>query len=153
MSLFGVVLRALAPLFLLILLGSVLKKARVLHMGHVPIFNGLVLNVTLPALIFLALTRAPSLPASDAGLPVALWLAEAVTMTAAYSLGRLLRLPPAALGALMLVGVFGNTAFLGYPVTLSLLPRQFPAAVLLDEFGCVIALYSSQDVNASELAP
>jgi len=143
MALFPIVLRALAPLFLLIVLGNVLRRVRVLHAAHVPILNGLVINVTLPALIFLALTHAPSLPASDARLPLAFWLAEAVTMAAAYGLGWLLRLPRPTLGALMIVGVFGNTAFLGYPITLSLLPSQFPATVLLDEFGCVIALYLS----------
>ncbi len=141
MTLFAVVLRALAPLFLLIVLGYVLRRARVLHPAHVPILNGLVVNVTLPALIFLALTRAPSLPASDARLPVAFWMAEAVTIGAAYGMGRLLRLSRSVSGALMIVGVFGNTAFLGYPITLSLLPREFPATVLLDEFGCVVALY------------
>ena len=62
MALFAVVLRALAPLFLLIVLGNLLRRARVLHAAHVPVLNGLVLNVTLPALIFLALTRAPGAP-------------------------------------------------------------------------------------------
>lgn len=141
MSLFFLVLHALAPLFLLIILGSLLRQLRVLHTAHVPILNGLVINVTLPALIFLALVRAPTLPASDARLPAALWIAEAVTMLLAYGLGRCLRLPHPAVGALMIVGVFGNTAFLGYPITLSLVPNQFPVTVLLDEFGCVVILY------------
>ena len=141
MSFFPIVLGALAPLFLLIVLGSLLRRARVLHAAHVPVLNGLVLNVTLPALIFLALTHAPTLSVTDARLPAAFWLAEAVTMAIACVLGRLLRLPRPTWGALMLVGVFGNTAFLGYPITLSLLPTEFPQAVLLDEFGCVLALY------------
>ena len=143
MTLFAVVLHALAPLFLLIVLGAFLKRLRVLHVAHVPILNGLVIHVTLPALIFLALTRAPTLPASDVRLPMVFWTAEAVTMALAYGLGRLLRLSRSALGALMIVGVFGNTAFLGYPITLSLLPKEFPATVLLDEFGCVVVLYLS----------
>lgn len=143
MPLFALVLRALAPLFLLIVLGAFLRRVRVLHEAHVPILNGLVINVTLPALIFLALTRAPTLPASDARLPLVFWLAEAMTMAVAYGLGRLLRLPRPARGALMIVGVFGNTAFLGYPIMLSLVPNEFPQGVLLDEFGCVIALYLS----------
>ena len=141
MIFFALVVRVLAPLFLLILVGNVLKRVRVLHAAHVPILNGLVVNVTLPALIFLALVRAPALPASAARLPVAFWLAESVTMAVAYGLGRLLRLPRAGRGMLLLVGVFGNTAFLGYPITLSLMPRAFPLAVLLDEFGCVVLLY------------
>lgn len=149
MSLFPIVLCALAPLFLLIVLGNILRRARVLHAAHVPILNGLVLHVTLPALIFLALTHAPALSPSDTRLPAAFWLAEAVTMATAYTLGRLLRLPHPARGALMLVGVFGNTAFLGYPITLSLLPQHFPQAVLLDEFGCVLALYVSSALVGS----
>ena len=141
MILFPLILRALAPLFLLILLGAFLKRARLLHAAHVPILNGLVINVTLPALIFLALTRAPRLPASDSRLPLALLLAELATMAVAYILGRAVRLSRPALGALLVVGVFGNTAFLGYPITLALLPREFPVTVLLDEFGCVLILY------------
>lgn len=46
MALFPTVLRALAPLFLLIVLGNVLRRVRVLHAAHVPILNGLVINVT-----------------------------------------------------------------------------------------------------------
>jgi len=149
MSLFPIVLRALAPLFLLIVLGNLLRRARVLSAAHVPVLNGLVLHVTLPALIFLALTHAPALSPSDARLPAAFWLAEAATMATAYALGRFLRLPLPTRGALMLVGVFGNTAFLGYPITLSLLPSEFPQAVLLDEFGCVLALYVSSALIGS----
>jgi predicted permease len=141
MTLFFVVLKALAPLFLLILLGAGLKKLRVLHATHVPTLNGIVIQVTLPALIFLALARAPRLPSADARLPMALWGAEALTLLAAVTLARIFKLSRPLQGAMMLVGVFGNTAFLGYPITLSLLPREFPATVLLDEFGCVIVLY------------
>lgn len=61
MSFFPAILAALAPPFLLILLGFGLKRAGVLHPAHVPILNGLVLKVTLPALILLGLLRAPAL--------------------------------------------------------------------------------------------
>lgn len=141
MPLFLITLRALAPLFLLIVLGYGLKRARLLHVAHVPILNGLVVNVTLPALIVKGLATAPPLPHGALQLPLALLAAQAATMALAWVAGRLGRFPPAVRGALMVVGVFGNTGFLGYPMTLALHRAQFPEAVLMDQFGMTIALY------------
>ena len=141
MSLFFTILRALAPLFGLIVLGYGLKRARVLHPSHVPVLNGLVVNVTLPALIIKGLAGAPRLPAHDALAPLALLAAQIVTLALALALGRVMRLARPTQGALALTGVFGNTGFLGYPIVLALLPREFPVAILLDQFGMTIALY------------
>ena len=142
MSLFLITLRALAPLFLLIVLGYGLKRARLLHASHVPILNGLVVNVTLPALIVMgsgdraaAAARGAATaarPAGGAGGDDGAGLGPS---------GRLGRFPPPVRGALLVVGAFGNTGFLGYPMTLALHPAQFPAAILLDQFGMTIALY------------
>ncbi|MDQ2800012.1 MAG: AEC family transporter, partial [Armatimonadota bacterium] len=151
MSLFLLTLRALAPLFLLILLGYGLKRARILHTAHVPVLNGVVVNLTLPALVVLGLARAPRLPLSEALLPLALLLAQLITLAAAYALGRGLRLPGQTLGATLVVGAFGNTGFLGYPMTLALLPARFPDAILLDQFGMTIMLYLSAAVIGARL--
>ncbi|MBV9850115.1 MAG: AEC family transporter [Armatimonadetes bacterium] len=141
MSLFLITLRALAPLFLLILLGYGLKRARLLHAAHVPVLNGLVVNVTLPALIVRGLATTPRLPHGAMQLPLALLGAQAVTMALAWLLGRAGRFSSPVRGALLVVGVFGNTAFLGYPMTLALHPDQFPAGILLDQFGMTVVLY------------
>lgn len=151
MSLFLLTLRALAPLFLLILLGYGLKRARILHTAHVPVLNGVVVNLTLPALVVLGLARAPRLPLSEALLPLALLLAQIITLAAAFALGRGLRLPGPTLGATLIVGAFGNTGFLGYPMTLALLPVRFPDAILLDQFGMTILLYLSAAVIGARL--
>lgn len=143
MILFLVTLRALTPLFLLIVLGYGLKRVRLLHPAHVPVLNGLVVNVTLPALIVRGLVMAPALPHQALALPLALLAAQAVTMAAAWIVGRMTRLPSPMRGALMVVGVFGNTGFLGYPMTLALHPARLPEAILLDQFGMTIALYLS----------
>ena len=144
--LYTAILTALAPPFLLIVLGYGLKRARVLHPAHAPIFNSLVLNVTLPALVLLGLLRAPSL-SPRLGLPVlALFLAELGAMGVIYGFGRLLRMPDRLLGALLLVGVFGNTGFIGYPLTLALFPRQFPTTILLDQFSMTLPMYLSAAV-------
>ena len=141
MFLYAAILTALAPPFLLIMLGYGLKRLRVLHPAHVPVLNGLVLNVTLPALVLLGLLRAPAL-SPRLGLPVlALLLTQIAALGFIYGLGRLLRLPNQVLGAVLLVGVFGNTSFIGYPLTLALFPKQFPTTILLDQFGMTLPMY------------
>lgn len=141
MSIFTAIFTALAPPFLLIVLGWALKRARVLHPAHVPILNGLVLNITLPALVVLGLLRAPALSPRLAVLPLAFLGAESVTLGLAYGIGRAMRLPTGVQGAILLVGVFGNTGFIGYPLTLALLPNEFPTTILMDQFGMTIPMY------------
>ena len=143
MSLLAAILTALAPPFLLIGLGWGLKRARVLHPAHVPILNGLVVQVTLPALVLHGLLNAPRLSPALA-LPVLGVLgAEATAAAVAYAVGRAMRLPAGVLGAILLVGVYGNTGFIGYPMTLALYPKQFPSAILMDQFGMNIPMYLS----------
>lgn len=143
MSLFAAILTALAPPFLLILLGAGLKRVRVLHPAHVPILNGLVVSVTLPALVLHGLLNAPRLSPTLALPVVGILGAEAAAAALAYGVGRALRLPPGILGAILLAGVFGNTGFIGYPMTLALYPKQFPSAILMDQFGMNIPMYLS----------
>jgi len=139
--LYTAILTALAPPFLLIILGYGLKRLRVMHPAHVPILNDLVLNVTLPALILLGLLRAPAL-SPRLGLPVlVMFLSEMAALGSVYALGRGLHLPRRLLGATLMVGVFGNTSFIGYPLTLALFPKQFPTTILLDQFGMTLPMY------------
>ena len=141
MLLYTAILTALAPPFLLIIFGAGLKRLRVLHPAQVPILNGLVLNVTLPALILLGLLRAPAL-SPHLALPVlAMFVAEMIALGVVYGLARGLKLPPRLLGSVLIVGVFGNTSFIGYPLTLAIFPRQFPATILLDQFGMTLPMY------------
>jgi len=139
-------LTALAPPFLLILLGAGLRRLGALHLTHVPIFNGLVLNVTLPALILLGLLRAPALSPRLALPVLAMFLTEMAALGLVSLAGRGLRLPPRLLGAVLIVGVFGNTSFIGYPLTLALFPKQFPTTILLDQFGMTLPMYLSAAV-------
>jgi predicted permease len=142
MTVLTTVLTALAPLFVLIIFGFVLRReATTLHISHVPIINGLVINITLPALVFLALLKAPPMSRSTLVLPLLLIASEAVTMLAAYGIGKALKIPTATVGMIIIAGSFGNTAFLGYPISRSLLPNMFPTAVMLDEFGMMVVMY------------
>jgi len=151
LPLFAAILSALAPPFLLILLGWGLKKARVLHPAHVPILNGLVVQVTLPALVLHGLLGAPHLSAALA-LPVLAGLgAEAAAAAVIYAVGRAMRLTPGVLGAMLLVGVYGNTGFIGYPLTLALVPNRFPETILIDQFGMSIPMYLSAALLGAQM--
>ena len=151
MLLYTAILSALAPPFLLILLGAGLKRLGVLHPAHVPILNGLVIQVTLPALILLGLLRAPVLSPRLALPVLALFAAEILALGMVAGIGRGLRLPPRTLGAALLVGVFGNTGFIGYPLTLALFPAQFSVAILLDQFAMTLLLYGTAAVAGGRL--
>lgn len=132
----------LAPLFLLIILGNVLRReSDVLHISHVPVINSLVIGITLPALIFLALIKAPPMNRSSLILPLLLIASEAVTLAAALAMGKALNLNKSTVGMICMTGAFGNTAFLGYPISRSLLPNMFPTAVMIDEFGMMLVMY------------
>ncbi|MBC8103624.1 MAG: AEC family transporter [Cytophagales bacterium] len=139
------VLRVLAPLFLLILLGAFLRRKNLIPLTAIPVLNGLVVNVTLPALVVLSLANAPQLPPSYALATLCFLGANLATMGIAFAIGLACRLPRPLRGALMLTASFGNTGFLGYPITLArpLVAGIFPAAVLLDQFAMTLPLYLS----------
>lgn len=151
MEMFGTVLGALAPLFVLMALGYLLRRWSLLHHEHVPILNNLVLNALLPASIVKALYSAPSLPPRLFTLPMLMLVMEVLLVGVCVLLARRFKLFPGRIGAVMLTGIFGNTAFLGYPIVQTLLPRQFPAAVMIDEFGMMVFLYVSAAVLGAKL--
>ena len=105
--------------------------------------NGLVLNITLPALIIHGLVSAPSIPTSDMLPAVCAFFAEVLVMAIAFLLGRLCRFPDRTVGMLMLIGSFANTGFLGYPMVLALFKDQMPSAIILDQFGEAVPLIIS----------
>lgn len=98
------------------------------------VLNGLVVDVTLPALLFVVLGRegiqwraAEALPAATIALFVSLVLGAATAR--AFGLRR------AEIGSAALVAGFSNTGFLGLPLTLALFPGKptaFSAALLCD---------------------
>lgn len=153
MPIFAETLRALAPLFFLMLLGVGLRRAGMLRDEHVPILNGIVVNVTLPALVIHSLATAPTVPRSTLWLPLSIAVGEYVTMAIAFGLAKALRFSPERTGMLMLVGAFGNTGFLGYPITLALFPHQFTSNILVDQIGMGIALFTSAPILGALFAP
>jgi len=101
--------------------------------------NVLVFNVTLPALVFVALHRA-ELSWSMLLLPAIALVYSVLGTLGAWTTCRALALDRPVYGALIIACAFGNTTFLGYPVVQGFLGEAgLTLAVLYDLIGATVA--------------
>jgi predicted permease len=102
--------------------------------------NGVILHVSLPALTLCYLHRIDF--ASGAAVAVLMpWLLFGLGAAVFWLSGRALGLAPASIGALTLVGGFGNTSFVGLPMIESLYGKAgLPLGLLIDQLGSYLAL-------------
>jgi len=138
-------------IFLLLLVGYLAKCLGVLRTSDSTVINSLLLNFTLPAFIFMAF-RGVHLSRGQAFAPVAMQALQVLLLALAYIGGRAMKLDRRTTGGLMMAAAFGNTGFLGYPVTVAAFPTNrdaLPTAVVIDEFGMALALYTVGIVVAS----
>ena len=120
--------------------GVILRQsARLPANAHV-VVNGIILNLSLPALT-LHYLHDFRVVAGDL-LPVAMpWILFAFGAGVFFAIGRALRLPRATVGALILVGGLGNTSFVGLPMIESLYGTSgIPLGLLIDQMGSYLAL-------------
>lgn len=112
---------------------------RVAEGGHAPL-NAVIIYVALPALTLRHLHGFSF--GSDALAPVLMpWALFAIGAAVFWGLGRWLRLPRVSVGALTLVGGFGNTSFVGLPMIEALQGREgLPLGLLIDQLGSYLAL-------------
>lgn len=111
--------------------------------------NTVLLWVGLPALIFTAVYRSP-VDVEFAILPAIGWGVVLVGLALAWLLARALKLKGPAAGAFILVAVFGNTGYVGYPVAQALLgDAGLVRAIFSDVFGNTAAVISIGTLVAS----
>jgi malate permease and related proteins len=125
----------------LVAVGWGLKRIGFLSRADVEVINKIIVYVSLPALIFLAVQRA-QLSFALAKMPLFAILIMLVCLAAAYGLGRLLKLSPALMGAFLLVAAMGNTGYLGFPLTIGLLGQASLVKSVFYDFGTVTLLFS-----------
>jgi malate permease and related proteins len=102
--------------------------------------NGVIVHISLPALTLHYLRGFTFEPRYVTAVAMP-WLLFALGAAVFYGLGRALRLPRRTVGALMLVGGFGNTSFVGLPMIESLYGRAgLPLGLLIDQLGSYLAL-------------
>lgn len=117
---------ALAPVFAYIfgftVLGTLLRKFRLLTPERVRTLSWTALNVTLPALLLASLHRSPALDLSLLWLPAASWIVLLLSSILGYVLLiKVLKLQPKDAVSLFLPAVLGNVTFVGYPALSALL--------------------------------
>ena len=115
------------------------RSGRLPDNAHTAI-NTVILHVSLPAVTvrYLHDFRFDGDALWPVLMPWALFLIGAVLF---HGLGRMLRLPAASVGALTLVGGFGNTSFVGLPMIESLHGRDgMGLGLLIDQLGSYLAL-------------
>ncbi len=135
-------LTTVLAIFLLMMAGYAAKKVGFLKADDVSVVNSLLINLTMPAFIFVNTHKKPFIP-DMLKAPFIGILAEMSIMGIAYFVARALKLDRRTTGAFMLVSVFGNTGFLGYPVISAAFQNNKHAiltAVMIDQFAMAFVL-------------
>lgn len=131
------VVEKVVALFLLLLIGYGSKKVRILKSENADLLNKIVFEISLPAYIFVALySYHQRIPTVLFQIP---FIGGAVLLLCgllAYGIGRALKLEKHILGALVLVSIFGNTSYLGFPVISAAYGegKGLVAAIFYDQF-------------------
>jgi predicted permease len=142
------IVEILAPILLLIALGSFLAHLRFLGREFMADLNKLVFWVALPALIFVGVASIERPAPRLAPLIGVTYAATLLVTGLGFLASRLLRLPPPATGSLVQAGFRGNLAYIGLPVlayAFAGLPepaRREELAVALLVMAPLMALYN-----------
>jgi hypothetical protein len=138
----GGLLAVIAGLIGYVAVGFLLRASGLLSPDDAKPLNALLMYVALPALIFSTVQRA-QLDWALAALPAIAWVVVVGGLVVSWLITRLLKLNGPQTGAFMLVAVFGNTAYMGYPVATALLgDAGLVRAIISDIFGNTIAIIS-----------
>lgn len=146
---FGQLLPVILGVLGYVVLGVVLRLTGLLSATDAKPLNTLLIYVALPALVFNTVQSAV-LDWHLAIVPVVAWVLVLVGIAIAWGITKLLRLEGPTAGAFILVAVFGNTAYIGYPVASALLGEAgLVRAIFYDLFGNTAAIITLGALIAS----
>lgn len=122
----SVVLQQMVIIFILIGIGMVLFRRRLLSEEGSKQISGLIINVTNPALLICsALEDGPKASLRDLGIALAAYAAVfAILIAAGFLLPYLLRVPKNLHYAYQMLTVFGNVGFIGIPLASAVLGSE-----------------------------
>lgn len=126
----------------IVLVGWFLKRIGFMGPSDVDILNKVIIYISLPALIFLTV-QSSKLTADLIKMPFYAFAVMAAGLVAAYLAGKILKLPPALMGAFLLVAAFGNTGYLGFSLTIGLLGQSQLVKSVFYDFGTVTLIFSA----------
>ena len=140
-------------LFLMLIVGYGAKKLNLLKEEHSKILNDIILNITLPAFVISNLLG-KELNKDMFTTPFVLYAVSSITIVLAVIIGKSLKFKPTLVYSIAMTASFANTGFLGYPLTEALFkgnPQALPTAVIVDQFGMQLILYTTAPLLASFL--
>lgn len=129
-----------ALIFTALFIGYIINKADIFPKDTHIILNQFILYISLPAM---ALLQIPKLTLSyEVVIPVLIaWSVMSLSALFIFYTSKMLGFTKNTTGALMLVGVLGNTSFLGIPIIKAYLGEEALGYVLMyDQLGSFIAL-------------
>jgi len=130
---------------IIILIVQFLKRRGIFNDTPQPVFDRLVIELALPAIVFASLASTPAHP--EWIMPILLLIgAVLVCLLAAWVICRLLMLPPATTGTVVLLSAFGSTYTFAAPLIGTVFGHQsaeMSFALVLDTFGIVIPFFTT----------
>ena len=127
-------------IFACLAFGYVLSKREVFAENAPIVLNQFIIYISLPAMIFLQIPRLHF--SYELLIPVVVaWIVMFVSAAFILFFSKVLRFSREVTGALMLVGVLGNTSFVGIPIVQAYLgDAALPYVLIYDQLGSFIAL-------------
>jgi predicted permease len=104
------------PVISLVMVGFLLKKARVLNAEDGHLFSRLILNITLPAVIFLSISQADIEPLQLGILALSSFCISMVLRVLSGNITRILKIEDSIAGVVILASMVMNIGTLLYPV-------------------------------------
>ncbi|EDZ62639.1 transport related membrane protein [Sulfurimonas gotlandica GD1] len=152
-----------ALIFVALIIGYIINKRDIFPKDTPIILNQFILYISLPAM---ALLQIPKLSFSfEVLIPIIIaWLVMGISALVIFYISKILKFSKEITGALMLVGVLGNTSFVGIPVIQAyfgdsalpyvLMYDQLGSFIMLSTYGTFISVYysSAKDVDVKAIA-
>lgn len=122
-------------IYIPLLVGFILKLTKVFSNDDAKTLINFVIYLSLPALSFKTSSTIP-LSAQSIKIAICAWVSISLCILTSYALAKLMHLEKSDERSFIAVSSFGNTAFLGFPLTISLFgEKALPYAVIYDSLG------------------
>ncbi|MBU1658774.1 AEC family transporter [bacterium] len=129
-----------ALIFVAIFVGYIVNQLQLLPKDAPNILNQFVIYISLPAMVLLQIPKLSF--SSEVFIPIVLaWIVMSISALLIFFISKKLEFSREVTGALMLVGVLGNTSFLGIPIVHAYFGETaIPHVLMYDQLGAFIAL-------------
>ncbi len=144
MSIYMHTLTSILILILIMLLVVYLRHKELLKQENGMLFSWLVLQVTLPALIFSSMAHS-TMEWHYLLLFLIMFASEMILLVVAWAIGRMMKLNRPQMGSFLLVSAFGSSGLLGYALISELFPGNssvLAEAAFVSELGVGLPLFT-----------